>query len=66
VKTTAGAGRTPFFVSDNEKCFSVERPAEFRIFRLYDFAREPKAFLIKPPLEDHLVLEAASYRASFG
>ncbi|MER2507909.1 MAG: DUF3883 domain-containing protein [Amaricoccus sp.] len=66
VKTTAGAGRTPFFVSSNEKRVSDERPTEFRIFRLYDFAREAKAFLIKPPLGDHLVLETANYRASFG
>jgi hypothetical protein len=66
VKTTAGAGRTPFFVSSNERRFSNERPTEFRIFRLYDFAREPKAFLITPPLGEHFVLETASYRASFG
>lgn len=66
VKTTAGPGRTPFFVSRNEKLLSDERPSEFRIFRLYDFAREPRAFIIRPPLGDHLILETASYRASFG
>lgn len=65
VKTTTGYARTPFFLSANERAFSVERPEEFRIFRLYDFAREPKAFEIAPPLESALVLEAANYRASF-
>ncbi|MBB5224061.1 hypothetical protein HNP73_004022 [Amaricoccus macauensis] len=65
VKTTAGPDKTPFYVSSNEKAFSEERPAEFRIFRLYDFAREPKAFLIAPPLGDHLNLTAANYRAAF-
>ena len=66
VKTTTGAGRTPFFLSRNEKGLSEERPNEFRIFRLYDFAREPKAFVIRPPLEDRVILEASVYRASFG
>ena len=65
VKTTTGYARTPFFVSANERELSVERPKNFRIFRLYDFAREPKAFEIAPPLESALILEPANYRASF-
>jgi hypothetical protein len=66
VKTTAGHLTTPFYLSANECALSVERPDHFRIFRLYDFAKEPKAFQIAPPLESALILETASYRASFG
>ena len=66
VKTTTGHGRTPFFLSANECAFAKERPKNFRIFRVYDFVAEPKAFKIAPPLENALVLEAANYRASFG
>ncbi len=66
VKTTAGHSQTPFFLSRNEKLFSEERPDAFRLFRVYDFAKEPKAFVIEPPLENRLILEAANYRASFG
>lgn len=66
VKTTNGYERTPFYVSANEVSFSEECPDRFRIVRLYDFAREPKAFKIKPPLIDSLILETANYRASFG
>ena len=65
VKTTAGSEQTPFYISSNEKRFSEERRDAFRIFRLYDFARKPKAFEIEPPLENRLILETANYKASF-
>ncbi len=65
VKTTAGHMQTPFFISRNEKAFAEERPDGFRIFRLYDFAKDAKAFKIAPPLESQLILDAANYRASF-
>ena len=35
------------------------------LFRLYDFAREPKAFEIVPPVDEALHLHTANYRASF-
>lgn len=66
VKTTNGSQRTPFFLSRNEESLSRERPAEFQIFRIYDFSRAPRAFRIDPPLTEHVRLEAESYRASFG
>lgn len=66
VKTTTGHSQTPFYLSRNEKAFSEERPDGFRIFRVYDFAQEPKAFMIEPPLENKLILAAANYKASFG
>ena len=65
VKTTVGHALTPFFISANECALSKERPDNFRIFRLYDFAREPKAFEIAPPLEEAVYLRTANYRASF-
>ena len=66
VKTTVGHNRTPFFLSRNEKEFAKEASERFRIFRLYEWGKEPKAFLIKPPLENSLILEPTAYRASFG
>ena len=65
VKTTTGYAETPFYLSANERALAIERPVEFRIFRVYDFVREPKAFEIAPPLESALILEPANYRASF-
>lgn len=65
VKTTVGYAPTPFFLSANECALSEERPKNFRIFRLYDFVREPKAFEIAPPLTEVLHLRTVNYRASF-
>ena len=65
VKTTNGAALTPFFLSENERAFSEERPDAFRLMRLYAFAESPAAFELQPPLLKHLTLSATSYRASF-
>src|SRR6185437_2638137 len=65
VKTTIGHKRTPFYLSRNERDFAEENADRFRIFRLYEWGFEPRAFLIKPPLDSHLILEPMAYRASF-
>lgn len=66
VKTTIGHKRTPFFLSRNEKEFSDEASENFRIYRLYNWGQQPRAFLIEPPLESRLIVEPSAYRASFG
>jgi hypothetical protein len=66
VKTTVGHGTTPFYLTENERLLSVERPDAFRLVRLYDFARTPRAFELVPPLEAAVNLHAVTYRASFG
>jgi hypothetical protein len=65
VKTTTGSQKTPFYLSENERSFSEERVDAFRIVRLYDFARAPRAFEIEPPLENSVILRPTEYRASF-
>jgi|SRR5680860_253488 len=65
VKTTSGHKQTPFYISENERSLSVERPTEFRLVRLYDFVKTPKAFELIPPLENSVTLKASIYRASF-
>jgi hypothetical protein len=47
------------------RALSTERPEEFRLVRLYDFLHMPKAFQLKPPLEESVVLRPTNYRASF-
>jgi hypothetical protein len=66
VKTTYGVQRTPFFLTNNERLLAEERPDEFRIFRLYEFGEAPRLFKLKPPLQSAVILEPATYRASFG
>lgn len=65
VKTTAGGARTPFFVTENERAVSEARSDNFRLIRLFDFARQPRAYELTPPLEKNVILDPALYRASF-
>jgi hypothetical protein len=65
VKTTNGWDRTPFYVSRNELAVAEERRADWLLFRLWNFSREPKAFEIRPPLEAHLSLTPMTFQASF-
>lgn len=66
VKTTAGSSpQTVFYLSEKERALSVEEPTKFRIFRLYNFFTEARAFELEPPLAAAIKLRAISYRASF-
>ena len=64
VKTTNGPAKTSFFLSENERAFSDERPEAFNLFRLYSFAEKPSAFELRPPLSDRLALNPVSHRAN--
>lgn len=66
VKTTNGWERTPFHISRNELEVAEARRDDWVLFRLYEFARTPKAFELRPPLEAHVALTATSFQASFG
>lgn len=65
VKTTNGWERTPFHISRNELAVADERREEWCLFRLWNFARTPKAFELRPPLDAHVSLTATSFQASF-
>lgn len=65
VKTTNGSARTPFFLSRNEREMAMERPNDWRIYRVHQFARQPRVFSLAPPLEAVVNLSAESWRAWF-
>jgi hypothetical protein len=65
VKTTNGSARTPFFLTHNEHALAAERPDDWRIYRVHQFAKEPRIFQIEPPLEDKIILRPDTWRASF-
>jgi hypothetical protein len=56
VKTTTGYQLTPFYISENERSLSEERPDAFRLVRVYDFIRRPRAFELVPPLANSVLL----------
>jgi hypothetical protein len=64
VKTTNGWERTPFQISRNELAVADAQRDDWRLMRLWNFAREPQAFELRPPLEAHVSLMAISYQAS--
>lgn len=66
VKTTNGWERTPFHISRNELDVANSRRDDWYLFRLFDFARIPRAFELRPPLDRHVELTATSFQASFG
>jgi hypothetical protein len=65
VKTTNGWERTPFHITRNELAVAEERRSEWSLFRLWNFAREPKAFELHPALDAHVSLTPTSFHASF-
>ena len=65
VKTTNGWERTPFYLTRNERAVAEESPAEWRLLRLWNFARAPRAFELRPPLDRHVMLIATGFEARF-
>ncbi len=64
VKTTNGWERTPFHISRNELAVAESQCDSWHLIRLWDFARSPKAFALRPPLERHAELTATSFLAA--
>jgi uncharacterized protein DUF3883 len=65
VKTTNGAATTPFFLSRNEHSTAAAHAHDWRLYRVHCFSRDPRIFEIAPPLEDSLILQTETWRASF-
>jgi hypothetical protein len=65
VKTTNGWERTPFHISRNELAVAEKRRDDWQLVRLWNFAREPKGFELRSPLDAHRSLMATSFQANF-
>ena len=65
VKTTNGWERTPFHITRNELAVADNRSTEWCLLRLWNFARDPRAFELSPPLDAHVTLIATSFEARF-
>lgn len=63
VKTTNGWERTPFQITRNELDVAKAYRESWLMVRLWNFAREPRAFELRPPLEAHVSLMATNFRA---
>lgn len=65
VKTTNGPATTDFFLSRTERDVSLEKPDVWRLHRVHLFSTTPKIFIMQPPLEQSVRLEAETWRARF-
>lgn len=65
VKTTAFARETPFFVTRNELDFSRTFAPQFRLYRLFQFRRDPRMFVLEGAVDERCHLNPVSYRAEF-
>ena len=63
VKTTAYIAETPFYVSRNELSFSTEQAAQFQLYRLFDFRKRARMFMLAGALDANCRLDPVSYRA---
>lgn len=63
VKTTKCGKEYPFFLSRNELQFSKTNPGEFYIYRVFNYGRDPKLYMLKGALDKCCDLTAESFRA---
>jgi hypothetical protein len=63
VKTTRFGSLTPFFASKNEVLVSETRKNEYKLYRLFNFVREPKLFVLPGSLRNTCSLDPMQYSA---
>ncbi len=64
VKTTSFGGFTPFFASKNEVDVSQARAKEYHLYRLFNFAKQPKLFVLPGSLRATCLLDPTQYSAT--
>lgn len=65
VKTTNGWERSAFHITRNELAVANDNRDAWRLVRVWNFAREPRAFELAPPLDVHVSLTPTSFLARF-
>lgn len=65
VKTTKSGKYQPFFVTDNELAFSKDASENYCLYRVYDFDKDSRLFLLPGAIDSHVNLQAKSYKAFF-
>ena len=53
----------PFFVTENELRCSEDVGERFQLYRVFDFARKPRVYVLTGALSKTCSLEAVAYRA---
>jgi len=64
VKTTGLGKHFPFYVTANEVRCSEDVQTRFHLFRVFDFARVPRAYILTGSLRSRCRLEPTLFRAT--
>ena len=65
VKTTNGGPETPFYVTAKEVRVSVERAADYWLYRVYGFSKEPRIYALRGALDGaSFTMTPTAYRCS--
>jgi len=65
VKTTSFGKETPFFISKYEVDFSRSQSKSFHLYRVFEFRKRPRLFLLKGAVDAHCHLNALIYEGKF-
>jgi hypothetical protein len=65
VKTTAFGKETPFYITRGEVSFAQCHSEKFRLYRLFDFRREPRLFELAGPVDRHCTVNPVTYICRF-
>jgi hypothetical protein len=65
VKTTNMGLRAPFYITSNELKASDQHKDDYLLYRVFRFSKDPKLFVLNPPLGSRCDLEPRVYRACF-
>jgi hypothetical protein len=63
VKTTGLGKFFPFYVTSNEVRCSEDIPGQYHLFRVFDFGREPRLYILHGSLRELCQLDPVLYRA---
>lgn len=64
VKTTAFAKETPFFASSGELGFARKNADRYSVYRLFEFKKRPRCYMLVGAFEEHCALDPVTYRCS--
>ena len=63
VKTTRYGQYTPFYISNGEIQFSKAHADRYHLYRIFGFKKSPQLFTLPGEVEQHVHLQATTYRA---
>lgn len=66
VKTTGAGIYTQFGVTRNELACSKRNASQYHLYRVFEFGRSPRLYLLNGALDDTCTLTATQFRASVG